>query len=201
VPRVQWPTIDAEIVGIPDGFLVLLFSLAALLSRIVAIAAQTLQFAEREFIVIAAMRLDVIANRCNRCFAVGGAHRAQRLRHQLMTAAACPRCGVVPLVICTHGSVDPQQTIERRPWLFLSPPSLNDARIFFANPNDVFSRGAGRCQQPNPLGQRMDVLRWQAGTQGTENFVQFGIDVPSVCPAHFSTPTMAAGEFKSAWGS
>jgi hypothetical protein len=84
--------------------------------------------------------------------------------------------------------------------LFLSPPFFDDARILFAHPDDVFSRGAGWGQLPNASGQYMNMQRWQADAQGAENFVQFGIDVLFVRPTHFSTNRKAGGEFKSLAG-
>jgi hypothetical protein len=88
MPGIDWPAVRA------DGLVVAQF-LNRLLPPGMASGTERLQLAEVKAVRVAVMRLDVVSNRRGRDHALGEAHCAQRVMHQLQPGTSLPEAGAV----------------------------------------------------------------------------------------------------------
>jgi hypothetical protein len=91
VPRIQWPAVEADVAPIADR-------LDVVLGRHMAVLTERLSLAEPELVEVAAVRLDVIADRRRRDDAALHAELAQRVLLQLMLANTMPARAIVEMI-------------------------------------------------------------------------------------------------------
>src|SRR5215472_14493657 len=93
--RVGWPAVIVNVVRVAAF-------VEQALAAIVATRAERWKLADEERIPIAAMRHDVVGDRCRRGDPAREAHHAKRMVEQLQGAAATPMRRVVP---CAPGTL------------------------------------------------------------------------------------------------
>ncbi len=91
MPRIQRPAVEADVAPIAAR-------LDVVLCRHVTVLAQRLQFAKPELVDVAAVRVDVIADRCCRDDAALHAELAQRMLLQLVLTQAVPARAIVEMI-------------------------------------------------------------------------------------------------------